>query len=218
MPDPQRAVVDTNVLITANGQGQQVPTSCTEACIDVLLEVQTAQRLAVDQDGEILAEYAVYCSYSGQPGVGDQFFLWAHQSQYTACHRVPLTPHEDRVYKEFPATSELAKFDRSDRKFVATALGCNPVAEILNATDSDYCHCASALEAAGVEVTELCVECLKPSVRGLRRGVETTVGPNVVRQSEYLLETVTRPTAYGVPLVHNGVGKYGCPCRGAGRR
>ena len=122
----------------------------------------TSTSLALDDADEILAEYSRYCSHSGQPGVGDEFFRWAFDNQYTGCQRVPLTPHEDCGYEEFPEARELAKFDRSDRKFVATALGCTPTASIYNAVDSDWSHSALALAAVGVTVAELCPDCLKP--------------------------------------------------------
>jgi hypothetical protein len=161
MPNRRWAVVDSNVLIAANGKSEQANDACVEKCIDVLLEVRVAPSLALDEGNEILAEYSRYCSHSGQPGVGDEFFRWAFDNQYASCHRSPLTPHQDRVYQEFPDTPDLEKFDRSDRKFVATALGCTPTAAVYNAVDSDYSQFALALAAAAVPVTELCLDCLK---------------------------------------------------------
>ncbi len=163
MPNGRWSVIDSNVLIVANGKSEQANDACVEKCIDVLLEVRGATSLALDESGEILVEYSRYCSHSGQPGVGDEFFRWAFNNQYTACYRVLLTPHEDRVYQEFPDTSGLEEFDRSDRKFVATALGCTPTATICNAVDSDYAQFKLALADAGVPVAELCPDCLKPT-------------------------------------------------------
>lgn len=89
--------------------------------------------LALDADRAILDEYRNYCNYRGQPGVGDEFYRWAFDSQHASCHLVELTPDADRGYREFPDSPELRKFDWSDRKFVATALGCDPAGEIVNA-------------------------------------------------------------------------------------
>jgi hypothetical protein len=165
MPPRRFAVIDSNVLIAANGKSDQANSACVENCIDVLMEVTENSSLALDDAGEIVTEYRRYGSYSGQPGVGDRFFLWVHQNQHRACHRVPLTPHEDRGYEEFPDTEDLKSFDRSDRKFVATALACTPPATIYNAVDSDWSHHALPLAAAGVKVKELCPDCLKPKNR-----------------------------------------------------
>jgi len=156
------AVIDSNVLIAANGKSDQANDACVDRCVDVLMEVSQESSLALDDGNEILNEYSRCCNYSGQPGVGDRFFLWAQRNQHTTCLRVPLTPHEDRGYQEFPDTQDLAKFDPSDRKFVATALGCTPTATIYNAVDSDWSHSAPALAAVGIPVTELCPDCLKP--------------------------------------------------------
>lgn len=161
MPSRRWAVIDSNVLKVADGDTPQANDACVEKCIDVLRETRDAAALALDDGGEILAEYSHERDFSGQPGVGNEFFRWAFDNQYTSCCRVPLTPHEDRVYHEFPDTPNLNRFDRSDRKFVATALGCSPPATIHNAVDSDYAQFKVALAAAAVDVTELCPDCLK---------------------------------------------------------
>jgi hypothetical protein len=92
MPTRRLAVIDSNVLIAANGKSSQANDACVERCIDILLKVSQDSSLALDSGNEILDEYARYCSYSGQPGVGDRFFLWAHRNQHTTCLRVQLTP------------------------------------------------------------------------------------------------------------------------------
>jgi hypothetical protein len=161
MPEQQWAVIETNVLIVANGKSDQANDACMGKCIDLLLEVSEAALVALDRGGKIFDEYPVYCDYSGEPGSGDEFFVWVHENKWTSCELVSIKPHDDIGYEEFPDTPELAKFDLSDRKFVATALGCVPTATIYNAVDSDWSQSASALAAARVHVTELCRECLK---------------------------------------------------------
>lgn len=167
MTDKRRAVIETNILIAANRKSEQANDACVEKCIDLLFEVREADFLALDEIGDIFEEYSNcgYLSYSGRPGSGDEFFVWVYENQHTKCHRVPLTPHEERGYEEFPDTPNLAKFDRSDRKWIATALGCTPTATIYNALDSDYAEHAQALSEAAIPVTELCPDCLKPEYR-----------------------------------------------------
>jgi hypothetical protein len=145
----------------ANGNSDQANDACMGKCIDLLLKVSGEASIALDRDGKIFDEYSVYCDYSGEPGAGDEFFVWVHENKWTSCHLVSITPHEDRGYEEFPDTPDLAKFDRSDRKFVATALACTPPATIYNAVDSDWSQSAPALAVAGVPVAELCPDCLK---------------------------------------------------------
>jgi hypothetical protein len=91
MPPRRLAVIDSNIIIAANGKSDQANSACVENCIDVLMEVTENSSLALDDAGEIVTEYKRYGSYSGQPGVGDRFFLWVHQNQHRACHRVQLT-------------------------------------------------------------------------------------------------------------------------------
>jgi hypothetical protein len=167
VPDKRWAVIDTNVLIAANRKSSQANGACVENCIDFLFEVREAGSLVLDETGDIFEEYSSsgYLNYSGRPGSGDEFFVWVYENQHTKCHRVPLTPHEDRVYEEFPDTPALATFDRSDRKWIATALGCTPTATIYNAVDSDYAQHAQALADAAIPVTELCPDCIKPEHR-----------------------------------------------------
>jgi len=176
MPAREWAVIDSNVLIAANGKSDQADDACIDKCIDILMGVSSSTSLALDDGNEILSEYSRYCDYSGKPGVGDLFFAWAVNNQYTMCHRVSLTPDQDRGYAEFPESPDLAKFDPSDRKFVATALRADPAARIYNAVDSDWRQFAQPLASAGIRVTELCPDCLKPGVRrpALRFPVEAS--------------------------------------------
>jgi hypothetical protein len=100
-------------------------------------------------------------SHSGQPGTGDEFFRWAFESQYASCFLVQLTLDEERVYREFPDIDELKDFHRDDRVFVATALACQPTAEIFNAVDSDYRQSSVGFGKVGITIIELCPDCVK---------------------------------------------------------
>ena len=56
MPNHQWAVIDSNVLIVADGNSPQATDACVEKCIDLLLEVRGAASLALDDGGDILYE------------------------------------------------------------------------------------------------------------------------------------------------------------------
>lgn len=159
------SVVDTNVLVVANGSNDAVGPACRLNTIRRLGVVRQTQTLLLDLGVEILGEYRKHCSHSGQPGVGDEFFRWAYENQ-GRLHRVAITPDAAGSFKEFPADPELASFDLTDRKFVAVsaaAASAEPSTpnEILNAVDSDYSNHRDALRRADVRVTELCPEDLK---------------------------------------------------------
>ena len=153
-------VVDTNVAVAANLQTRQTSEVCIESCIDALRDARGEACLLLDGDGLILSEYQKNLSLSGQPGVGDAFFkwLWDNQGSEAHCRKVPITPHDDRVFEEFPDDPELAQFDRNDRKFVAVARASSNHPTVINATDTDWWIYRKALKRSGVMVSFLCPE------------------------------------------------------------
>jgi hypothetical protein len=152
-------VVDTNVPVVANGRTPQAGPACVLACIDALDDLRLHNRVVLDSLGRILQEYRNNLSASGQPGVGDAFFKWVWQNQAntTHCETVEIHPRRNgEDYEEFPDDPELARFDRSDRKFVAVALASRLNPPIYNAVDSDWWDFRDALAAHGVTVRFLC--------------------------------------------------------------
>ena len=158
------SVVDTNVLVVANGANAQANAEPDSACrltaIDALTDIKDRRRLLLDAGGEILDEYRKHCNYSGQPGVGDQFFRWAHQNAAMLAS-VRLTPHSRRRYAEFPSDQALGPFDWDDRVFVAVAVAGPKPNRVVNAIDSDYRDHQHALQQAGVTVKEFCPNLLR---------------------------------------------------------
>ena len=129
--------------------------------IRVLQTVTSDYEIVVLDDGlRIIREYMNNLSLSGQPGAGDLFMKWVFDNQAVEdrCELVPLTQqsgdHDD--FAEFPADNALAHFDRSDRKFVAVALGSNNAPEVLNAVDSDWWDFRHALSNHGIQIAFLC--------------------------------------------------------------
>lgn len=152
-------IVDTNVPITANGHAEQASPTCRLACITALRLIQAQRRISVDQSGLILQEYRRHLSPNGQPGLGDAFFkwLWNNQANPEVCVPVPITPTADGYdFAEFPDDPALARFDPSDRKFVAVARAHPAHPPIYNAVDTDWLHYQEALASHGVVVAQLC--------------------------------------------------------------
>jgi len=114
-------------------------------------------RVLIDEGGAILEEYARHLQYRGQPGVGDAFFRFIIQNQANR-RRVRQVALPFRVgtddYVDFPDDPELAKFDRSDRKYAACARKSRK--PVFNAVDSDWLHHRIALSENGIEVRFLC--------------------------------------------------------------
>ena len=157
-------VVDVNVAIVANGTSEQADTVCELACVQKMRQVKD-NLIVIDDKDRILSEYRRYLSMRGQPGVGDEFMYWVHQNQYTPskCERVTLTEDPNRVFEEFPDDPDLAGFHKDDRMYVAVAVGSKHSPRILNAVDSDWRNYEDALRKNGLDVEQLCPQCLKGS-------------------------------------------------------
>ncbi len=165
-------VLDTNVLVVANERENPKERSqaCVEACQDALMEIRNPDSpvpVLLDSQGLIWEEYSRYCTYKGQPGLGDAFFLWLFERQgdLRYCKKIDLRNHPERTFEQFPADEALEGFDRSDRKFVAVALGYEEKALIYNAVDSDWWQYRQALAQHGVAIDFLCEEELRASAR-----------------------------------------------------
>ena len=150
-----RNVIDTNVLIAANGR------SNTHASVRVELESARFLAAIIQGDGTVLEdsssyvfdEYKRYMQFSGQPGIGDKFFRWFLTNRYSS-HRVESVPLEpDRPVSTY-LPDELRAFDPSDHKWIAIYLEGHGD-RIVNATDSDWAEAADALAKHGVSVLQL---------------------------------------------------------------
>ena len=153
-------VVDVNVPIVANQKASHADIYCVLACVGILSEIRERGMVVIDDTMRILWEYMGCLRIAGQPGVGDLFmkWVWENQAVIERCEKVPLTPIPGRPeeFAEFPADPELNAFDRSDRKYVAVALGSRNHPTVLNAVDTDWWEHRKALKRNGVRVSFLC--------------------------------------------------------------
>jgi hypothetical protein len=117
-------------------------------------------KIVLDNRRRILNEYMRNLSPSGKPGLGDAFFKWVLQNcaKTERCEQVEIHPRggDGEDYEEFPNDPALDKFDPSDRKFVAVALGSKNNPEVLNAVDPDWWEHQDALKRHGVRIRFLC--------------------------------------------------------------
>ena len=150
-------VVDTNVVIAANGRQTHADPQCRLACIDKLTEIVERELVVIDDlDGKssIIEEYSRHANWAGSPGVGDMFFKHVFNNQHVKKHvlRFFVTPlkDENRGFEELPPNS----FDQSDRKFLAVAVVAK--ATVLNATDSDWEEHGDLMKKLKAKVIQLC--------------------------------------------------------------
>ncbi len=152
------SVVDTNVAVVANG-GADVTAAieCQLKCVEALQQIVKKGVLALDTDGDILAEYQKRLKPEGQPGVGDLFYRHVIDNQGNAKRvRTHDTGHlrANALRDAFAATSTLADFDADDRVFALCAVAAN--ATVLTATDSDWADHEAGLRACRVKLKFVC--------------------------------------------------------------
>ena len=151
-------VVDTNVVLVANGQHEGVSPECVKTCALALQSVMRSGKLALDDGFRILSEYQNRTQPKKGNRPGDAFVKWALNNRGNAkwVDQVTLVEHDERGFASFPDDPELANFDAADRKFVAVS-GAHPdKPSIAQATDSKWCGWAPALQRHGIGVTFLC--------------------------------------------------------------
>lgn len=149
-------VIDTNVLVAANGTETHADQACTLACARRLQETQDNAVLVLDAQRNIMREYQRRIGSESRNTAAKRFFVWA--SRTAPGLDVQLTPHANRVFEEFPPSDRLRDFDEDDRMFVAAAAVASQSRPtvLANALDNDYAEHRAALQEAGIPVEELC--------------------------------------------------------------
>ncbi|MBN9461212.1 MAG: hypothetical protein J0H00_08290 [Burkholderiales bacterium] len=153
-----RAVIDTNVLLVANGRHDDVSPDCVDACVDGLRAMQRSGIVVIDDGFRILGEYQHKTRLKPPKGVGDVFLKWLLR-EATGGRRVELvslTEQAEYHYAEFPDPGLESKFDASDRMFAAVAHAHAEKPEIWQAADCKWLDWWQALRAHGVMVKFLC--------------------------------------------------------------
>lgn len=152
------AVVDTNVVLVANGQHEDVSQECVATCALRLQEIMKSGKIALDDGFLILSEYLKKTTPKTGNRPGDAFVKWALQNNANTsrCDLVPITEYGERGFEEFPEDERLSGFDPPDRKFVAVAAAHDQHPPILQAADSKWLDWSGPLEEHGIEVEFLC--------------------------------------------------------------
>lgn len=151
-------VIDTNVLLVANGIHQKASAPCRAECVRRLHERQKAGVVVIDDAFRILKEYQ-HKTLPNQPkGVGDVFLKWLLQNAANPqrVHQVALTETAPKEFAEFPDAALQLQFDASDRMFAAAAHAHPDKPPIWQAADCKWLAWWPQLEAHGVTVEFLC--------------------------------------------------------------
>ncbi|WP_131590627.1 hypothetical protein [Mycolicibacterium setense] len=144
----------------ANGKCPDADSDCEVAAARALISLLQDGLTLLDTAGMAIEEYKRYCSFSGQPGVGDRFFseLIRNIANPTLVAQVNIGATLQDVQQIIP--EPLAEFDPSDLKWLALFLR-GDADVLLNATDSDYSEWSSELRDARINVVQLCPQCLR---------------------------------------------------------
>ena len=153
-----KAVIDTNVLLVANGAHGDISAGCVEECVRRLQAMQASGTVVIDDGYRIVSEYMNKNRPNAQKGVGNVFLKWLLQNSANLqrVQAVPLTEQAPDCYAEFPDPSLEPKFDAPDRKFAAVANVHPDKPPVWQAADSKWLDWWPALSAKGVQVQFLC--------------------------------------------------------------
>jgi hypothetical protein len=152
-------VVDTNVVLVANGQHPEVSPACVAECATRLEAITKGiEKFVLDYGRLIIQEYQNKTDHRTGKRSGDAFVKWALRNTANPKHvdQVLLQEHADRSFESFPDERDLKKFDPSDRKFIAVACAHAHKPAILQATDSKWLDWAEPLKQHGITVEFIC--------------------------------------------------------------
>lgn len=150
-------VLDTNVLLVANGQHAEVSAACVRRCQRVLRRVQQRGGVVIDDSWRLLEEYQNKLGSQGE-GPGSRFLRWLieHSGDPALVQQVRITELYPDCWAEFRDQSLQDRFDAPDRKFVAVAAAHTGLPIIVQASDSKWLDWWPALLQQGIRVAFLC--------------------------------------------------------------
>ena len=150
-------VVDTNVLLVAEGRHEAASEECVLSCVDRLRTIMASATVVVDDGYRVLNEYQNKLDSTRGKGVGTAFLKWLlNQANPSRVAYVTLTEVAENRFAEFPVAAPEADFDPSDRKFPAISNAHAQKPPILQAVDCKWLRWWPDLAAAGIRVEFLC--------------------------------------------------------------
>ena len=151
-------VIDSNVLLVADGKHPEASEACRARCIQRLEEIRAAWSVVLDEQHLLLNEYQHRLAPGEERGPGSDFVDWLlhHQGDARHVQWVRLNVLAENSYAEFPDEVLSEVFDPSDRKFVAVANAHPLKPAILQASDCKWLDWWPQLAANGIQVEFVC--------------------------------------------------------------
>jgi hypothetical protein len=160
-------VIDTNVLLVANGLTPHMGDECRLECLSRLEKARSSESVVVDRQNLILDEYHHKLDPNRRPpGPGDAFLRHLLQNMGNTRHvaTIDLTAinQEKTDFSEFPDDQTLRNtFDPADRMFVAASNAHSNKPPIVQSADSKWFDWELLLNGHGIHLEILCREKLK---------------------------------------------------------
>lgn len=153
-----KAVIDTNVLLVANGDHADVSAECRIECVQHLQGIQALGVVVIDDGFRILGEYLKKTKLNPPKGVGDVFLkgLLREANNPARVEQVTITDLPGQCFAEFPDAALQPSFDASDRMFAAVANAHPMKPPVWQAADCKWLDWWHRLHAQGVQVEFLC--------------------------------------------------------------
>lgn len=155
-------VIDTNILLVADGQANHMSPACKVECLNRLDAARAKEQVVLDYQRIILDEYGNKLSPSKRPpSPGGEFLKWLLVNQCNPRHTalVNLTPLDNARsrFAEFPPDAALeAAVDPSDRKFVSVSYVHPDKPPIIESADSKWLGWEADLLQHGIRLEVLC--------------------------------------------------------------
>ena len=166
----KHVIIDTNVPLKAADlhPEDEINQKCSQACLSFIKALMDSNDVVVlDTGREILGEYQRNIDSQSEDNVASQFLKWIYRSiMMNKTIQYKITKTGNNGYAEFPVSQDLAKFDPSDRKFVALARADPKNPLIYNGSDTDWWDFREALEKEGIHIVFLCEEYMKAKSKG----------------------------------------------------
>lgn len=153
-----RAVMDTNVVLVANGAHADASPACVIACIDRLQALMKDGKVIIDDEYRIVREYHNKTTPVKNKRPGDVFLLWLLKNRANTRHveAVKLVEVSPDSFDDFPDADLQEHVDPPDRKFLATAAAHPDRPPVWQATDCKWLDWWPSLQGVGVLVEFLC--------------------------------------------------------------
>ena len=155
-----KVVIDTNVLLVANGKHENISYACVVECITRLQKLQKTGIVVIDDGGRILKEYHNKTKPNQPKGVGDVFLKWLlnNKGDLRRVCQVGITETTQDCFEEFPIPQNQNGFDPPDRKFVATSNAHPEKPEVWQASDCKWLEWQAILRNTGIHIEFLCLQ------------------------------------------------------------